>query len=113
MSSSPRDVMPDETRQSMHSALAASTPSVGPTPRQGLDVYRREADALLVPDMARSEAVRRVTERMGLELVDGTGGAHVVFRIVQSTKYDYLTLHFDSDKFLSYNLRAIHGAAGV
>ena len=113
MSASPRDVMPDKTRQSIHSALAASTPGVGPTPRQGLDVYRREADALLVPDMARDEAVRRVTQRMGLEVADGTSGAHVLFRIVQSTKYNYLTLHFTSDKLERYSLRRIHGAPGV
>ena len=148
MSTSPRDVMPDKTRKALHdtAALGPSAASAAPAP---LDVYRREADALLVPAMARDEAVndadylsctapvpqalclpsentdpsvpamardeavRRVSQRMGLDLVDGSSGKHVLFRIVHSTKYNYLTLHFDHDKFTSYSLRSINGPADI
>ena len=106
--------MPEEMRQAMRSALADGKPSTGSTTRPELDVYRREADALLVPGIARAEAVRRISQRMGLEMVEeDTSSAHLLFRIVQSTKYNYLTLHFDHDKFASYSLRSINGPTGV
>ena len=105
--------MPDETRQAVHSALQ-SAPAASTVPPLVLDVYRREANALLVPGLARDDALQRVSRRMALEIVDSTQRSPVVvYQITHSIKYDYLKMYFDGDKFARWSLSTINGAAAV
>jgi|GEM_PF-6950693 len=111
--SSPRDVMPDDTRKALHDAVAKAPVAQSTGPAE-LDVYRREAAALLTPGLPRDQAAQRIEARMALEPVEGTGeSACVMWPIVQSLKYNRLDVHFHNDALVSWDLRIINGAAGV
>jgi len=111
--SSPRDVMPDETRKALHDAVAKAPVAQSVAPAK-LDVYRREASALLYVGMPRDQAAQLIASRMALETVEGTqASAHAMWHIVQSIRYNRLDVHFHNDALVSWELRIINGAAGV
>jgi len=111
--SSPRDVMPDETRKALHDAIAKAPVPQSAAPEK-VDVYRREASALLRAGMPRDQAAQLITSRMGLETVEGTeAAAHAMWHIVQSLQYNRLDVHFRNDALVSWELQIINGAAGV
>lgn len=105
--------MPGEMRQAVHSAVQAA-PAAAAAPPPVLDVYRREADALLVPGLTRDAALQHVARRMGLEIVESTQDSPVVlWAIEHSSKYNYLEAHFEHGMLDRWSLRVIHGAKGV
>jgi hypothetical protein len=68
-----------------------------------VDVYEREAEALIVPDMSRREVIAAVQKRMALE-VDTAAASQIVFRIEHSTIYRSLVVDLVSGHVAGYRL---------
>lgn len=105
----------EETRQAMQQALAGAP--AGPTAtaaRDTLDVYAREAQALLVPGISHEVARERVRLRMALEVVPGPQSAdRVAWQVTQSAVHDRLIACFDQGQLQSWSLQCINGKPGV
>ena len=104
--SSETDVMDEDTRLALHSAL---DDAVRPDTRK-TDVYQREASAWLKPGLPYSEVLLRVKNEMGLTQAEpGPDLQCVSFCIEHSKVYSHLELTFSSDKLVNFHFTSING----
>ena len=105
----------EETRQAMQQALAgAPAGPIAAAPSAKLDVYAREAQALLVPGISYEVARERVRLRMALEVAPGPQSAdRITWQVTQSAVHDRLVARFAQGQLQSWLLQCINGKPGV
>ena len=97
--------MDDQSRLAIHKAVASNVSQLSAVARPVIDVYSREAAALLSPGLAHRDVLIRVSDRMGLEPVHSKQTQCVKeWEITQSTKYTHLRVSYESDRLVSWEL---------
>jgi len=102
--------MDDQSRLAIHQAVHHG-PSTEAQPT--IDVYQREARALLVPGLARKYVANRVSGRMGLKAASSGDGNVQLWYIVQSNVYSGLEVTYSAGALVSWVLLPINGPGSV
>ena len=86
-----------EDRFALRSAMTSTAMVSLPQPKV-VDVYEREANALVVRGLSRDEVITRVIRRMGLSLDDQSTDDEVIFNIEHSQKHRALYIQISAHR---------------
>ena len=100
-----------ETRVRLRAALAQSASALAIAPTEIVDIYQREAQAILHADKARETAIDQIQKRMALE-IDLDTPECVTFVITDSSKYNQLAVYFKHGHTVSYQLKRVEDGDG-
>ena len=92
-----------EDRHAIRTALTQAVVARVEQPRK-IDVYEREARAIVQVGLGREEIIARIIHRMALKLDAGSSATEIIFHIECSTVHKALVVHMFNARVVAYTL---------